>query len=147
MRSKEEKHVSRTKTKTKRLADFPKPYRDTLAYWQAFRKLGFMADDIFVGFGIVSGAKDILHIQLATQGSTFTVTVAQLLGESRAKVVKTWKQIAKIAITAPDDEREACYRGHLIGSSVEHFVLFTSLIQQKGIMVPEVMRMAAAGQA
>lgn len=139
--------MSRTKLKTKRLADFPKAYRDTLAYWQAFRKLGFMADDIFVGFGVVSDTKDVLHIQLATQGSTFTVTVAQLLGEPRAKVVKTWKQIAEIAITAPEAEREACYRDHLIGSSLEHFAVFTAMIQGKGIMVPEVMRMAAVGQA
>jgi hypothetical protein len=131
--------VSRTKIKPKRLADFPKAYRDALAYWSAFRQLGFSADDIYFGFGVVDGQPDIVHMQLATQGATFTVTVAQLRGVPRSKVLKTWQQCATLAQESSVEERNQCYREHLIGQSPEYFMLLAVGIQEKGILVPEIL--------
>ena len=139
--------MGRTKSKTKRIADFPKAYRDTYAYFHAFTRLGFATDDLFVGFGAVGNLTDVIHVYLATQGKTFTVSVAQLVGVPHAKVMRTWRQFAALVNKASQADREACFRDHLIGSSVEYFAMLTTMIQEKGILVPEVMRMAAVGQA
>jgi len=132
--------VSRTKLKPQRIADFPKEYRDTLAHWTALRNLGFSADEIFFGFGEVSGQPDILHLQLQTQGRTFTVMCAQL-HEPESRVRKNWKKIAKLMQTSTLEERDACYREHLIGSSLDYFATFVMAIREKGIFVPELVHL------
>lgn len=73
---------------------FPKPYRDCFAVHEAFRRLGFDAEQLFVGFGEVSGRADVLHIQLQAQGKTFTVIVGLLPGAERADVFATWQVFA-----------------------------------------------------
>ncbi len=131
--------MSQTKLKPKRmrLQDYPQSYRDALAHWGAFRKLGFSADEIFFGFGPVSYEPDIMHVQLVTQGKTFTTVVAQLPGASRAKVIRQWAAISKLYNVAPDEDREVVHRGHLIGSSQDYFVTFAQAIIAKGIIAPE----------
>ncbi len=139
--------MSRTKLKPRRIADFPKAYRDTLAHWSAFRNLGFSADEIFFGFGEVSGQPDVLHLQLQTQGRTFTAMCAQL-HETEDRVRKTWKQIAKLVQTSTLEERNACYREHLIGSNRDYFMTFVVAIREKGILIPELINLEPhAGQA
>lgn len=129
--------MSRTRLKPRRIADFPKPYRDTLAHWSALRNIGFSADEIFFGFGPVSGQPDVLHLQLQAQGKTFTVMCATAPGASYVKVCKTWQRLAVLVNTSTMEEREACYREHLIGSNRDYFATFVSAIRAKGIIVPE----------
>ena len=140
--------MSRTKLKPKRLADFPKPYRDAFAHWHAFRKLGFSSDDLFFGFGTVDGATDTVHLQLKSQGETFTVIAGRLPGHSYKVVTDTWGKFAILVNDASDDDRERCFRDHLIGQSHDYFMTFALAIQAKGILVPEIVsRMPHAGQA
>jgi hypothetical protein len=130
--------MSRKKLKPKRLADFPKAYRDAMAHWSAFRQLGFDANDIYFGFGVVDREPDVVHLQLKTQGLKFTVIVAQLPGHSFEHVTKTWKQFATLAQSSEQAERERCYREHVIGQSIDYFLMFVQSIREKGILVPEV---------
>ncbi len=142
--------MSRTKIKPRRLRDYPKVYRDALACFEAFRRLGFSADEIFFGFDVVDGERDMVHMQLQTQGKTFTVTVAPIPGASRAKVAKTWKAIAKLMNELPahsEEWRECVWDQHLLGTSTEYFTLFATGIQEKGIIIPELVPFTAAGQA
>lgn len=139
--------MSRTKLKPRRIADFPKAYRDTLAYWSAFRNLGFDADDIFFGFGEVSGEQCTMHLQLQTQGKTFTVMCAQLLGVPRDKVFKTWQKIAKLVNVSTLEERNAYYREHLLGQSLDYFATFVMTIREKGIFVPEMLPFETSAKA
>jgi hypothetical protein len=131
--------MSRTKLKShpKSILVYPKIYRDTLAYWCTFRNLGFSADEIFFGFGTVDGQSDMVHLQLQTQGKTFTVTVGELR-KPRQQVLDTWKQFATLAQQSTQEERNACYRSHLIGESKEYFTAFVQGILMKGIVVPEI---------
>jgi hypothetical protein len=140
--------MSRTKLKTKRIADFPKPYRDALAYWCTFRKLGFDASEIFFGFGEVSGVPNCIHLQLQTQGKTFTATVAQLpLLTDRQQVFNTWKQISKATNQSTEPERAACVKEHLLGN-LDYFATLVAAIQDKGIVVPELPHLSPhAGKA
>lgn len=119
-----------------KLSEFPKVYRDTLAYWCAFRNLGFSADDLYFGFGEVSGQPCIVHLQLQTQGKTFTVTVGQLLGETEADVHKIWLRMGAAVHASSEAERKACYEAHLIGSNIDYYATFVATIQSKGIVVP-----------
>lgn len=136
--------MSRTKLKSpkpKTILDFPKIYRDALAHWSTFRNLGFSADDIFFGFGPVSGVPDVVHMQLQAQGKTFTVSIGQLPGEPRERVFKTWQACATMAQTSTVEQRDACYRGHLLGESKDYFQVFVEAIHAKGIVSPEIVRM------
>lgn len=145
--------MSRTKLKTKkpvRLADYPKPYRDALACFEAFRRCGFSADEIYFGFGPVDDQPDIVHMQLQTQGKTFTVTIAQLLGQPYKRVVKTWRAISGLMNLQPPDEPE--WREHVwlqskFGADVDYFANFATAIRQKGIIVPELVAFENAGSA
>jgi len=142
--------MSRTKLKPKRLRDYPKVYRDALACFEALRRLGFDADEIFFGFDMVDEAPDMVHMQLQTQGKKFTVTVAQLPGASRHKVARTWKTLAKLMNELPPrspEWYEHVWNQHLLGSSLEYFAMFTAGIQAKGIIVPELAPLVSQGQA
>jgi hypothetical protein len=140
--------MSRTKPKNKRIADFPKPYRDALAYWCSFRKIGFEASEIFFGFGEVSGVPNCIYLQLQTQGKVFVATVAQLpLLTDRWQVFNTWKQLSKVMHRSTETERVACVRDHMIGN-LDYFAAFVGSIQAKDIVVPELAHLSPhAGQA
>jgi hypothetical protein len=57
-----------------RLADVPKPYREALAAFEALRKCGFTADDIyFLVAGPDEGPLDVAVV-LRAQGKELTVT-------------------------------------------------------------------------
>lgn len=140
----------RTKPTHKRLADFPKPYRDALAVWSALRRLGFDSDDIFVGFQDAPGedGRDMLFVQLNTQGKKFSTLVAQIPGAKQATVFKTWQEAAVMYNEAPDSDREACFRESMLGV-VDYFITFTSMILESGIIVPNehILRAISQGQA
>jgi len=139
--------MSRTKLKTKRIADFPKPYRDALAYWSVLRNLGFDAAEIFFGFGEVSGQPDWVHLDLQTQGKVFTVTVAQLPGADRWQVFNTWKKLSKAVHSSTEPERRACVKDHLLDNR-DYFASLVGAIQANGIVVPEIAWMSPhAGDA
>ena len=133
-----------------RLQDYPKPYRDALAYFEAFRRFGFSADEIFFGFGVVDLAPDIVHLQLQTQGKTFTVIVGELPGVKRSRVEKVWRAITELMNTLEPHSaewREHVWEQHPVGASVDYFAMLASGIQAKGIIIPELAPMQAIGQA
>ncbi len=127
--------MSRTKLHFRRIADFPKPYRDTLAYWSTLRNLGFDAEEIFFGFGEVSGQPDCVHLQLQTQGKTFTITVDQIPGASHDQACRTWTKLCKVAQVSKEPERAACIKDHLL-ANLDYFAGLVAAIQDKGIVVP-----------
>lgn len=119
------------------IADFPKTYRDALAYWCAFRNLGFDADEIYFGFGVVSGNSDVVYLQLQTQKKFFTVTVGQIPGAKEADVHKTWMKLADQVHVSDVSERQACFKEHLLGTNFEYYAMFAASIRSKGIIIPE----------
>lgn len=63
------------------------------AYWEALRRLGFSADDIYVGIvrGVVAGGTaDCVCVQLQAQASTFTIIVALWANRDRAEWIDLW---------------------------------------------------------
>ncbi len=138
--------MSRTKIKPQRLADYPKVYRDAVTVWGAFRDLGFAADDIFFFFGEVSGQPDHVAMVLKTQGQMFTMVVGHTEGP-RARVEKTWKQVAKLVHTSTQEERRALLKEHMLDNR-DYYLTFIAAIQAKGILVPIVVEhLPHAGQA
>lgn len=139
--------MSRTKLKTKRIADFPKPFRDALGYWSALRDLGFDADEIFFGFGEVNGVPDHVYLQLKTQGKEFTITVAQIPGANFDAVISTWQDLCDVTSRSTQDERVAGCADHLLRNA-DYFATMVQAIQAKSIVVPELAHLSPhAGQA
>jgi len=136
--------LSRSKLRPQRIADFPKVYRDALAYWSTFRNLGFSSDDIFFGFGTVSGEPDIVHLQLQTQGRAFTVVVGQARSETYTKATKAWRRLCEVVHKSTVEERTANARAHLIGSDTQYLLVFCEGIASKGIVIPELIPPVAA---
>lgn len=120
-----------------RITELAKIYQDTLAFWTAFRNLGFSAEDIFFGFGEVSGHADVVHLQLQTQGKRFTVTIGKLRGMERSEVEMQWLQAAAAFHESTEEERRACYTQHEIGSDLGCYTRFVAAIISKGIRCPE----------
>jgi hypothetical protein len=124
-------------TEDRRIAQYPRVYQDALAYWCAFRNLGFSADHIFLGFGKVDLLPDCLFIQLQTQGRQFTVTVEHLPGTKEEEVSQTWQNIAESLQSSSVEERNAVYGQHRIGYDFSYYTAFVLAIQNKGIVIPE----------
>lgn len=134
-------------SRTKHIADFPKPYRDALAYWSTFRNLGFDAAEIFFGFGEVSRQPDWIHLQIQTQGKDFTACVAQLPGADVWQVQNTWKKLCKVVHRSTEPERTACIKDHMLGN-LDYFAALVQAIQAKGIVIPQLPHLAQhAGDA
>jgi hypothetical protein len=119
-----------------RITQYPKVYRDALAYWCAIRNLGFKAEEIFLGFGPVDKLPDCLFLQLQTQGKAFTVTVGQLPGAQEAAVHSTWTNLSQDLQQSSDEERNLVFRAHPIGHDLGYYAVFVQAIEQKGIAVP-----------
>ena len=140
--------MSRTKIKQKRIDDFPKPLRHALAYWCAWRNLGFDAAEIFFGFGTVNGEPDCVHLQLQTQGKVFTAMCDFMPGANRDKVFSMWQKLGKIVSeSSTEDERTANYREFPVGASTDYFVVMAQAIHDKGIYIPELAPNFSAGSA
>ena len=80
-------------------ADFPKAYHELYAAHQAFLKLGFKSDDLFVSLAnIINIGRNVLSLRLRTQGKEFVFTVAQM-GEDavESEVLNTWVEFATLA--------------------------------------------------
>lgn len=120
------------------IADFPEPLRMALAYWSALRKFGFDADDIFFGFGTVSGIPDAVHIALITQGKSFVLVALRMPGMPKAHVESLWRKLAAVVHTSENEERDANYREFLDGDA---FLAIGVAIREKGIYLPELVHM------
>lgn len=129
--------MSRKKLKLQKLAHFPQPYRDTLAYWSALREMGFEAEEIFFGFDRVDHQPDCLHLQLQTQGKIFTVVTAVALGANREHVTHMWQRFCKIVQRSTQPERQACCHAHQLDKTPGFYAAFVAAIRGKGIVIPE----------
>lgn len=120
-----------------KIVDFPKVYREALAYWLAFRNLGFEAAEIFFGFGVVNGHADCIYLQIRTQGKTFTATVGVDPEAIEAEVHETWKLAAQAMNESSESERETCFREHRLGVDLGYYGELVVAISRKGIIAPE----------
>lgn len=145
--------MSRTKLKNRRparITGYPEPYREALACFEAMRRFGFEAEEIFFGFDTVDGLPDIVHIQLQTQGKTFTVICGKLPGAKRSRVRKTWLEMSSRLATEPQAHMDQLWRESSLGREPLRFAQLAAAIALKGIVVPELPELAKAqaiGQA
>lgn len=63
--------------------------------WEALRRCGFSADDIYVGTGI-DGRDDGVFVQLQTQGKKFSITVGRLgAGLDEDAFIAEWRRFCE----------------------------------------------------
>jgi hypothetical protein len=75
----------------------PKPYREALACYEAFHKLGFKTDDIYF-CSSQKGSQQQIAIQLIIEEKIFTV-IAGFVPDDNATIETTWKDLAKAVNT------------------------------------------------
>ncbi len=119
-----------------RIAGFPKYIRDLYAAQSAFIRLGFDADDTFMGFCDVGNVgKSCFIMQLKTQGKEFTITVAQVPTLTYEEAIAEWRTFAEAALTAPEEELDACWRESFFYGNLLSLV---GALRQRGFEVPAV---------
>lgn len=136
MHGKQVLSMSQRKLKPQRVADFPEVYRVAVAYWSVLRDLGFSADDIFFGFDTVSGLRDMVHLQLQTQGRQFTIVAGQLSGHAKRKVLKTWQRIAEAVHASTQEERVANANACFGDAPPGYLEALSDGIRRRGIVIP-----------
>lgn len=130
------------------LFDVPDAYREALAVFEALRRLGFDADDIFFQCGlpapelvpsVVPAGLNIVRVILRTTGQEFVVDVGLLRqGEVADAFEETMRgfMVAIVEGRLTPDELQRVWKESDIGASVEKFATLTLLLQQKGFLVP-----------
>lgn len=130
------------------LWDVPDAYREALAVWEALRRLGFAADDLFFQSGkpapdlvpsVIPAGLDLVRVVLRTDGQQFVVDVGTLAQGQEADSFETTMRSFMVAINEgviSPDELNRIWRESDIGSSVERFATLTLVLQQKGFLCP-----------
>ena len=86
-----------------KLDEFPQPVKEALAYHEAFRRLGFLSDDIFF---VVYPNANATQVQLHSQGLQFACGVGMLPAryKTQAASAKLWKQACEAGHTADNKD-------------------------------------------
>lgn len=108
-----------------KLAEYPKAYRETVALFEAFRRLNFSADQIYfqVGVGDPGGACSI-HLVLLVGEEKFTA-VTGIVFEDPDVIEKRWKELAQAVAdrTIPEDELKANWAASMVRRNSTNLVL------------------------
>lgn len=112
---------------------FDASYWECFATHEAFRRLGFTSDELFVGFGNVSGIDDVLHVQLQSQDKTFTVPVAKMPGVKYEDAMATWQAFAH---SLPGMNESELQRRWESSSIRKNSVMFLMALIDKGFVIP-----------
>jgi hypothetical protein len=117
------------------LADLPPAYREALCVFEAFRRLGIAAEDIYMGFGNVGNVGvDCLYVQARQGALEFNFTVAQLLGHTEDQVHETWTEAVRLWNAAPQEETQPIWEAAAVKKVAEELVV---CMYQKGFRFPD----------
>ena len=83
----------------------PRAVRDAYALHQAFAKLGFALDDVYVGVSVIPGHgnKPFLYVKLDTQGKKYTLIVEKYPRHREAKLGSDWLGLIEWGKNASDE--------------------------------------------
>jgi len=113
--------------------NLPQPYREAVAFFEAYRKCGFRSDDIFVVVAGTDGRVQ-LNVALKTQGREVLATAGFLVA-TREAVIATWVEVA----SAVSEGRVS--QAHLdeawVGSmAFAQKARLAAVLARKGILLP-----------
>ncbi|MDD5008554.1 MAG: hypothetical protein PHC68_09200 [Syntrophorhabdaceae bacterium] len=116
------------------LFDYPRPYRECLAFFEALRRLGFSSDDIYFMVAGAETPKKQLTIVLRTQSKEFVI-IAGELSEDPDKIRETWIELANKLSSGQIDQEElnSSWRQ---SAARQHAGMFVASILAKGISIP-----------
>jgi hypothetical protein len=118
------------------LSSYPEPIRIALATFEAFRRLGFVAEDIYfsVRMGSATGLKERgVGIQLQVRGREFAVYAGSLDGNDDEKIA-IWKAAARRWSTCAEEERQEVWAESGLGNLGVALILG---LAEKGILIPK----------
>lgn len=123
-------------SKEVKLTSYEAPYREAYAIFESFRRLGYPADDIFVGFGHVVGfGPDQLFVQLRSDDLLFVAVAGKVAG-NRANVLDKWTRFATAVNAAPQHEVRKLWKGTSLGRDEAQFGQLVTALLSKGFTPP-----------
>jgi len=120
---------------TQKLADLPKAYLDVLTVFEAFRRLGIAADDIWLVFGhVLNVGDDTLYVQARQGELEFNYTVTQLRGATRETVQANWQLAAELWNSSPEEETRPIWEASEVKAQAGELV---ARMYAKGFRFPD----------
>lgn len=110
----------------------PAAYREGLAFFEAYRRLGFPSDQIFAVLAGCDGAVQ-LNIELHADGAECVATVGYF-AETLATVWETWRSVA-VAVAEGRVSTEQIDRIWPGSMAQAQFLAMPGVLAQKGIRV------------
>lgn len=110
-----------------KLTDLPLAFKEALAFHNAFRRLGFKSDDIFIVL-----ADSALLVSLKVQGVEFNVEVGEV-ELSEEEFPGYWAGVVERFNFGPLEEVEEIWENSFIKGNFEKT---SALIRGKGILAP-----------
>ena len=108
-----------------KLTELPTTYREALAVFEIFRRLGVEAGNIFVG--PMAGDRRFF-VTAYHQGGAYTIAVGDLPADPLP-----WRDVCQFWNTAPPDEFQAMYKN---AASVRHANVILMALYKAGFPVP-----------
>lgn len=97
----------------------PPEYCQALAYWHAFRRLGYSTDDIYLQLSNIDDSTGMLQIVLKYNGNDFTISVAQVPYDQN-KVMQVWEKACDYWRNTTEKNRQGIWRSSdVLKNSVE----------------------------
>lgn len=125
----------------KRLSDYPHAYHELYAVHKVLCRMGFKSDDLYVGLENVIGiGRNILVLELQTQGKTFRASIARM-GEDvvREEVLQTWEAFATLVTdhqACPDEDLKASWESSTVGQNSDMMFSIAATLVAQGFHLP-----------
>lgn len=122
-----------------KLSEYPEPIREAWATWEAYRRLGFSADDIYWEFNAVvdAGPGIALNVVLRAQDKVMVVTCSTSMSKEDAERLRDFAKTFHEEITLfTEEEMTTAYRASFIWKNKHSFLI---RLKQKGFMIPKSM--------
>jgi len=105
------------------LDDVPFHFKEALCIHEAFRKMGYPSEEIFIGFAGSNSNKGILvQVILKSEGKQFACDVLVVKGVPTDKLVETWKRSAHLWNTSSDSQKMKLWNTSIVRKDSVGFV-------------------------
>lgn len=111
---------------------YSKFVREAYSYYEAYRRLGFKPDDIYI---VTSDEFPTVGVKIEVQGKTFTATVTDLTDKSAFESFQNdWLQFYEQLQAIPETELQEIWDSSIVRANSWEFV---AAIIKKGIAIPK----------
>lgn len=125
------------------LSDIPPLFLEALSVHEAFRKLGFNSEDVFIARGLGPDRVLSILVGIKRDGQQFFLSVGHYDGTDE-QLLSTWHEVVAVYKGSPEESLQNMWDN---SSIKKQSVVFLNALIKKGILMPNVERDRKAGVA